>query len=234
MVATSKYLDNYFGNRSNIFVPRSIDDDMSNSAYKDENGRHRINEAGYGYNEIEKVQELVAVYYGMIEEVDTHIGNLISTLEVTGQRENTLVVLTSDHGEMVCSAFVLVPSKDLLSFVSSTHPLYIYIPLQLGSHGMVGKGVLLEEATRVPLAISFPKAIVPGNIVSEPVSHLDVFATIMDYFGASDLDGSDGTSLRQFIEKKSYNALYDESVVVFEMDKRYPVDSETFSRFAAD
>jgi arylsulfatase A-like enzyme len=69
----------------------------------------------------------------------------------------------------------------------------------LGSHGMREKNVFLEESARIPLLIRFPQAIKAGTRVSQPISNMNLFATILDYLG---IDGqrSDGASLRPLIE----------------------------------
>lgn len=61
-----------------------------------------------------------------------------------------------------------------------------------------------------------------GVTVRQPVSQIDLFSTILDYFGAADSDNSDGRSLRRFIEKQSFNQYYDETAVVVELDDRWP------------
>jgi len=58
------------------------------------------------------------------------------------------------------------------------------------------------------------------------VSHIDIFATILDYLGASKHDKSDGKSLRRYIEQKHYKASSHDGIVVAEMsekteDRRY-------------
>lgn len=130
----------------------------------------------------------------MIEEIDTWVGKLLDRLDAAGATNNTLIVVTSDHGEM------------------------------LGAHSMLNKGILLEEATRVPLVLSYPGVIPSGKVVpaSTPVSHMDLFATLLDYTYASEHDRSDGSSLRRFIEERSYNERYDERTVVVEIDMRFP------------
>jgi arylsulfatase A-like enzyme len=130
------------------------------------------------------------------------VGLLVSKLEEGGILNKTMIVFTADHGEM------------------------------MGSHGMHGKGVFYEEATRVPL-ILFNRAHFPpsaeGRVVKVPVSHLDVHATILDYLDASTYDVGDGSSLRRFIENTSYNQLYDESVVVSELDGQFPASDTKLS-----
>ena len=73
-------------------------------------------------------QEIIAAYYAMIELIDENIGRLLDALEETGQRENTVVIFTSDHGEM------------------------------LGDHGLLLKGCRFYEGlVRTPLIISWPR-----------------------------------------------------------------------------
>jgi arylsulfatase A-like enzyme len=120
-----------------------------------------------------------AAYYGMIEDTDTWVGELMKTLKARGQWENTMVVFTSDHGEM------------------------------LGAHGFGGKQVLLEEAIRIPLIMKLPAGAANRvRRVDVPVSHLDIFSTVLDYLGAP--------------ENLSYNERWDEEIVVCEYDERNP------------
>jgi Sulfatase len=130
----------------------------------------------------------------MIQEIDTWVGKLLDRLDAAGATNSTLIVVTSDHGEM------------------------------LGAHSMLNKGILLEEAARVPLVLSYPGVIPSGKVIpaSTPVSHIDLFATLLDYTYASKHDSSDGSSLRRFIEDQSFNERYDERTVMVEIDMRFP------------
>jgi arylsulfatase A-like enzyme len=67
-----------------------------------------------------------ALYYGMIAEVDAQIGRLFDALKARGDWEETLVVFTSDHGEM------------------------------LGDHGLLGKGGYFAEGQHIPLIVRLP------------------------------------------------------------------------------
>ena len=72
-------------------------------------------------------QKVIAAYYAMIELIDENIGRLLDALEETEQRENTVFIFTSDHGEM------------------------------LGDHGLLLKGCRFYEGlVRVPLIMSWP------------------------------------------------------------------------------
>lgn len=79
-------------------------------------------------------RRLIANYWGLCSLVDTHIGHILHTLEATGQAENTIVVFTSDHGDM------------------------------MGAHRLVAKCVMFQEAIRVPLLIRLPGQNSPKRI----------------------------------------------------------------------
>lgn len=174
---------------------------MKNSAYGLYNNRHHMKEEGenYAFNKPDLMAELIAVYYASIAEVDHWVGQLLDNLYGSGRQDNTLIIFASDHGDM------------------------------LGAHGMTGKSVMLEEASRVPLIVSFPGRIPAGAVSSAEVSTMDIHATILDYLGAPELDRSDGTSLRRHIERTAYNEEYDEHTVVVEWYSRMPLNETTLS-----
>jgi len=73
-------------------------------------------------------QEVTAAYYGMVELIDDQVGRILTALEETGQRERTIVLFMSDHGEM------------------------------LGDHGLYLKGPhFYESSIHVPLVFSWPE-----------------------------------------------------------------------------
>jgi len=135
---------------------------------------------------------LLLLSYGMIEEIDDWVGHLLNKLEQQNLVENTIVVFTSDHGEM------------------------------MGAHGMRNKFNFLEESVRIPMIMSYPNGMPSGSVVKQPVSQIDLHSTILDYTGGSNFDTSDGQSLRRFIENTSFNQFYDETAVVAEIDDRWP------------
>ena len=78
---------------------------------------------------------------------------MLSALDALDLAENTLVVFTSDHGEM------------------------------LGDHGLTQKFVQYRESIGVPLAFRLPGAIPAGRMADEPTSLTDLFSTLLDYAG---------------------------------------------------
>lgn len=204
MIAAQNYRYYYYRNRRRLVVPSTFNKIIPNTAYsfkqkgslrrkKKFKNEDKALRAPLTWSDRLDLQEMTGLYYALVQEVDEWVGLILQTLDKLGIRDNTLVIFTSDHGEM------------------------------LGSQGFFGKGLLLEDAARVPLIMSYPAVIRPGTIVEEPVSHIDIFSTILDYTGAAASDKSDGHSLRRFIERQSYNAFNDERVAVVELDNRVPV-----------
>lgn len=69
------------------------------------------------------------------------------------------------------------------------------------------------------MAMMFPGRIPAGTIVKEPVSHIDIYSTILDYLQVDPkFDKSDGKSLRRYVDRRSYNREYDEEVVVAQLE----------------
>lgn len=109
-------------------------------------------------------------YYSMVELFDSQIGALLSLLQKYQVLEDTLLIITSDHGDM------------------------------LFDHGLGEKGPMaFEEVLRVPLLIHFPKKIFPC-VVTEPVSLADLHPTILDYLDIPLKTCCDGNSLRPVLE----------------------------------
>ena len=99
----------------------------------------------------EQLQDEMDAYDGGIAYADHALGELLASLERRGLLENTLVVLTADHGEM------------------------------FGEHGLVGHtNALWLPVIRVPLIFWWPGRLPAGARIDVPVSTRDVGATILD------------------------------------------------------
>lgn len=113
-------------------------------------------------------------YYRNIEHVDAEIGRILRTLDDFGYTEETLIVLTSDHGE------------------------------GLARHQMVRKSTLYDEAAKVPLIFSWPGHIPQNKTDSSTlVSGLDIMPTLCDYAGITAPAKMRGVSLRPILEEKA-------------------------------
>jgi len=98
-----------------------------------------------------ELEKIIDQYDGEIAFTDREIGKLFETLKKIGIEENTLVVVTSDHGE------------------------------GLGQHDHLGHSInIYEEAVRVPLLFRWPNRITQGRIFSDPVELVDLVPTILD------------------------------------------------------
>ncbi len=107
-----------------------------------------------------------ALYYAMIAQIDDQLSRILHALEQSGQRENTVVIFTSDHGEA------------------------------LGDHGLMYKGCRFYEGlVRVPLIFSWPGRFQPGIQSSGLVELLDMTATIVELAGLPQPESMQGKSL---------------------------------------
>ena len=113
-------------------------------------------------------------YCRLTEMVDTEIGTVLDALKEAGLENNTLIVFTSDHGDMD------------------------------SAHKMEHKSVLYEESVRVPFIMSYKGRIPAGAIdETHLVSNgLDILPTFCDYAGIKTPEGLPGRSLRPLVEGK--------------------------------
>jgi choline-sulfatase len=112
-----------------------------------------------------------AAYWGLVQRVDIMVGEILQALEANGLADNTLIVYTSDHGDMQ------------------------------GEHGLWWKHVFYEESVKVPLIVSWPGVIPGGQRSERVVSALDVNATMLDALGAPPLPNSPGRSFLGLISE---------------------------------
>lgn len=94
-----------------------------------------------------------AYYYATISFIDFQIGRILNTLEKTGMMDDTLVIFTSDHGEL------------------------------LGDYGSFGKRSMHDACAKVPLLVRFPERFPAGITCNTPVSLVDIAPTILHATG---------------------------------------------------
>ncbi len=116
-----------------------------------------------------EAREAYALYYAQCSAMDAAISNLLGVLETTGLTEDTIVVLTSDCGEM------------------------------LGSHGLTSAGDPHEESSSVPLLIRYPRRLRGDEEREYPVSGVDLFPTLLGLCGAPVPSSIHGRDLSELI-----------------------------------
>jgi arylsulfatase A-like enzyme len=132
-------------------------------------------------------------YEGAIAYIDDNVGQLLGVLEKRGLLDNTLVIITSDHGE------------------------------QLGEHGLFDHGnSLYLPLIHVPLLISFPGRITADFAVSEPVTLRDLPATVVDLVGLKNSSPFPGISLRRYWDRSGYVDGARESPLLSELSPGFP------------
>ena len=95
----------------------------------------------------------MANYYGLVTMVDRAVGKILDALDASGLADNTIVVFTSDHGEM------------------------------MGDHCLFGKGVMYEESVRIPWLMRVPWLSKEQRRIEGLVSHIDLVPTVLDLMG---------------------------------------------------
>lgn len=140
---------------------------------------------------LSKAKEAMAAYYAMIELIDDNVGRLLTALDASGQRQNTVIIFMSDHGEL------------------------------LGDHGLIGKGArFYESLIRVPLIFSWPGHFVQGVVNTALVELIDIAPTLLELAGVEVPERMQGQSLlsnlsgqatpvapRDYVRSEYYRAL---------------------------
>jgi arylsulfatase A-like enzyme len=115
-------------------------------------------------------------YYRFVEDADRQIGRILSALRASGLSQNTLVIMTSDHGE------------------------------GMGAHRWVEKAAFWEETAKVPLVVVGHGVRRRGATdVASLVSGLDILPTICDYTGIAPPPRMRGRSLRPAIDGSAFD-----------------------------
>lgn len=134
------------------------------------------------------MKDELALYYGMVSEVDYQIGRVLEALEKTGKRDNTIIVFASDNG------------------------------LAMGQNGLIGKQNLYEHSVSVPLVIIDPrvntslkstskvnsevdsKSSVGKGVRTDAYSYLyDIYPTLCDMAGLEIPETVKGKSLKGIV-----------------------------------
>lgn len=154
-----KYYDMY---RGKVSPPRDSEKLIAELPALSKDERAKYNHAGATREDILRTK---ALYYGMVTYVDEEFGRILKKLDELGLRENTIIVYTADHGEM------------------------------LGDRGIWYKNSFYDGSATIPFLWSFPKALPQGKVVRTPAMNLDVLPTLCDLCALPKPAGLEGTSL---------------------------------------
>jgi arylsulfatase A-like enzyme len=116
-----------------------------------------------------------AIYAAMVENLDWNVGRLCHAIDSLGLSENTLIVFYSDNGGAAAAT---------------------------NNFRLRGaKGMPYEGGIRVPLIMKYPRKIKAGTVVSEPVTGVDFYPTLVALTGGIPDNGLDGENIFDWMKK---------------------------------
>jgi len=147
------YFERYLQHLDTVPLPNYVPGELEKKPECQRAVHQNCKWGGYSESDSGEAREhrmLRAGYWAMCDLIDTQVGRMLDALQRTGQRENTIVIFTSDHGEM------------------------------LGDHGLYIKGPFLyDAAVNVPLIISCPGTITAGLRTKALVELCDLAPTLL-------------------------------------------------------
>ncbi len=113
----------------------------------------------------QKVSEWMRYYYAMTANLDWNVGRLLEAVDKAGIADDTIIVFTSDHGEM------------------------------FGAHGRMKKNIFYEESARVPFLMRWPGKIPAGLVSDACFNSVDIMPTLLSLAGVDIPKEVEGTDL---------------------------------------
>ena len=144
-----------------------------------EHPRHPLHEVALGTPSAaapqaeQRIRELRAQYYGMIDEVDSHLARVVDAICERGEWDDTLVVVTSDHGD------------------------------QLGDHGLIGKLGYFPQSYHVLGLWRDPRRTDAGRVIVRPTENVDVLPSLAVAIGVEPPRQCDGRVLQELFDDAS-------------------------------
>lgn len=138
--------------------------------YLPDNDPHADMWARLSQEERRELKDWIRVYYAMTANLDDNIGRIRTALDELGLADNTILVFTSDHGEL------------------------------FGAHGRRAKNIFYEEAVRVPFLIRWPGHTQAGTRCDACLNTVDIMPTLLDMMGLPIPDGVEGMSIARRVQ----------------------------------
>ena len=98
-------------------------------------------------------QNTLSQYFGMVRCIDDNVGKMLAFLEENGLTEDTIVVFTSDHGDMMCE------------------------------HCRMNKGLPYKTSVGIPFVLRYPAKVPAGKVIHTAYTTVDFFPTLMGLMG---------------------------------------------------
>lgn len=134
------------------------------SNYTAENDKYADNWGRLSPEQRKSLAQWRRFYYAMTANLDWNVGRLLKAVEKAGVSDNTIIVFTSDHGEM------------------------------FGAHGRRAKNIFYEEAARIPFLVRWPEHIPAGTVSDVCLGTVDIMPTILSLMEVAvprDVEGMD-------------------------------------------
>mgnify|MGYP006429979287 CR=1 FL=1 len=122
----------------------------------------------------DQAKAYLARYYGYVSYLDDQMAKVIKSLKDTGQYENTIILFSSDHGDMLCE------------------------------HGMIYKHCFngFDTLMKVPMTMQWPAVLKKGQVQSGLTSHVDLFPTLLELAGVESTAEVDGESVANALKQE--------------------------------
>ena len=118
-------------------------------------------------------QDQMQKYFGMVKCIDDNVGRLLTYLKETGLDKDTIVVFTSDHGDL------------------------------MGEHNRHNKGLPYETSAKIAFVIRFPGKIPEGKVIRKAYTNVDFTPTILGLMGVPQIKGTQGLDdSKTFLSKR--------------------------------
>ncbi|MFW6437378.1 MAG: sulfatase-like hydrolase/transferase [Armatimonadota bacterium] len=158
--------------RAAVPLPGNLNDDLRTKPWRNQrNNRHWMREQWSD----DQYRDIIARYWGYCSYIDQWTGRVLDTLEARGLADNTVVVFTSDHGEMI------------------------------GSHGFIYKGSYMYDGVqRVPFIMRAPGRIPAGMQTDALGSSVDLLPTLTEMMGVEAPPETQGRSMLPLLSGQAH------------------------------
>ena len=119
------------------------------------------------------LSDIYAQYYGMVKCIDDNVGRIIDKLKAEGLLENTIILFTSDHGDL------------------------------MGEHRRLNKGVPYEGSAKIPFIVYAENKVKAGTVVTKAANATDWMATFLSLAGVKKQPQTAGRDLTPLIQDPS-------------------------------